>query len=991
MLKRTLILFFTILIAIGSAVYFLGPAYLKRKINLFAYSSMRLEASYDKIKIDSLDPLKIEISNISAKKNKDFFFSIKKLNVELNLKDILKNWDNKSVKFQLFVDGFNVFYKDVPVPGTEKPTELPKNVSAEAAANMRDYLKSKYGINELDLLVKIGKFDYQIQMSAGTYRLYGNNTTLKISNLETPIDFSLNSYLYSDANLGPLSKMYVPINIQTQVTVKNAVANILKSEFQIAGIKNTFNGLLSLKNMDFDTTLKTHIPNIEALDFLKTYKDKFSVSDARGAVTLDMVFRGNVNNLLATQIKGILNLTSFEAKAKYKTADASAQGPINLEMSTSFVLTNLIPSITTASWKLGLDNCSLAYKDMFLKEAGVTLYSEGTISYITNLNIDRFKLLFHTLDMSAKGFASYERSSDISITVKPFKLQDFKKFLPNNKDHDISGDVEVDAQIKGFLTQPKNLSVNIKKVQASNVKYFLKYKNDKVALEGPVSFNFLGVLALESAQVLKGSITGNSDLTSLVVTQDAKVLKTNTDPFKMNWVIQAHNGRLNIDKLNVNTFLSSFVVSGRPPIAPDDTFDLKLNLENLNWNKAKAYLPTNEWLNTVADMSNKGTIQVQGKLDPFEIQHSKWHLNSDLETTITALTMPFNFHLSNNKPTGTVATPEPHLTIAPAFIKDKELLKTVRWNHKVNIQKVTFKDSPAQFQNIALTANLHNSKLTMAGEIGYIFKGKMAFSDVVIPLIETDPKINFKMTSANLSFSPLVEFVLPEYKDLISGVSNFTIDGQTKLPGTLNFKKDLVAQGNFVIPASEVHTLKLINEVKQQFAAIKDFGVPSMVPVSNLGASTKSEFEIRNLTLQLKKFNATIRGGDELNLDGQVKFDLDSKINAILKLVSVPVHGEFMMANKSPSGHLEIPIIIQGNLMQPKWSFAGNTVEKMTQNFIDYQKTKVKQQVDRKVAEVKDQAQAEVEKKKKEAELEIEKKKKELENEAMKKLNGLFK
>ncbi|OYZ17284.1 MAG: hypothetical protein B7Y39_15410, partial [Bdellovibrio sp. 28-41-41] len=89
--------------------------------------------------------------------------------------------------------------------------------------------------------------------------------------------------------------------------------------------------------------------------------------------------------------------------------------------------------------------------------------------------------------------------------------------------------------------------------------------------------------------------------------------------------------------------------------------------------------------------------------------------------------------------------------------------------------------------------------------------------------------------------------------------------------------------------------------------------------------------------------------------------------------------------------HLEIPIIIQGNLMQPKWSFAGNTVEKMTQNFIEYQKTKVKQHVDRKVAEVKDQAQAEVDKKKKEAELEIEKKKKELENEAMKQLNGLFK
>tara|TARA_B110001454_G_scaffold219203_1_gene252144 strand:- start:61963 stop:64935 length:2973 start_codon:yes stop_codon:yes gene_type:complete len=990
MLKRILILFFTIVVGFGSAVYYLGPAYLKRKINLFAYASMRLEANYDQIKVESFNPLKINVSNITIKKNKDFYFSIKKLNFDLNLKDILMNWGNKSIKFQLFADEFNASYKDVPIPGTEKPTEMPKNVSGEAAANMRDYLKTSYGINALDLLIKIGKFDYQIKTGSGAYRLYGNNTTLKVSSLETPIEFTLNSYLYSDANLGPLSKTYVPINIHSQVTIKDATANILKSEFQIAGIRNTFAGLVSLKNMDFDTTLKTHIPKIETLDFLKTYKDKFPVSDARGAVNLDMVLRGNINNILATQIKGILNLTSVEAFLKYKTPDATAHGPVNLTMSTSFVLTNLVPSISTASWKLKLDDCTLAYKDMFLKEAGITLSSEGTISYITNLNIDRFKLQFHSLDISAKGFASYDRSSDISFNIKPFKLQDFKKFLPNNRDHDISGDVEVDAQIKGFLTQPKNLSANIKKLQASNIKYFLKYKNDQVSLEGPVSLNLFGVLSLESAQVLKGSITGNSDLTGLVVTQDKQIRKTNTDMFKINWSIQAQNGRLNIEKLSVNTFLSSFVLSGRPPMGLDDNFDLKLNLENLNWKKAKTYLPPNEWLNTVADMTNKGTLQIQGKLDPFEIQHSKWSLNTELETNITGLAMPFNFHLSNTPAPGNSA-PEAPLTTAPAFIKNKTLLKTVRWNHKVNIQKVTFKDSTAQFQNISLNANLNDSKLTMAGEIGHIFNGKMAFSDVIVPLVEPDPKINFKMTSSNLSFSPLVEFVLPQYKELITGVSSFNVDGKTKIPGTLNFKKDLVAKGNFVIPVSELQTLKIINEVKQQFSAIKDFGVPSMVPVKNLGAATKSEFEIKNLALQLNKFNATIPGGDELNLDGLVKFDLDSKINAVLKLVNLPVHGDFMLANKSQSGGLEIPITIEGNLMKPKWSFAGNTIQKMTQNFIEYQKNKVRQQVDRKVAEVKDQAQAEVEKKKKEAELEIEKKKKELENEAMKKLNGLFK
>ncbi len=990
MLKRMLIFLFVVICGISAVVFLLGPSYAKRKVKLYVYDLARVEANYDQFKIESYNPIKISITNITGKKSKDFHFSAASVSAELNLKDILLNWGNKFVKFHLNVDGLNIFYKDVPIAGMQKETKLPTDMNAAVAANMRDYLKSQYNINELDLLIKIGKFDYSVQVSAGKYRLYGNDTTLKISNIETPIDFTLNSYLYSDENLGPLSKTYVPINIHSQVTIKDAAANILKSDFNIAGIKNTFSGLVGLKNMDFDTTLRTKIPKIESLDFLKTYKDKFPVSEASGSASLEMIVRGNLNNLPASQIKGILELKSFEALAKYKNSDIDFYGPFFLNSKTSFTFTNMVPAINSTTWDMKLDNCAISYKDTFQKQSGVRLTSEGTVSYITDLSIDRFKLNFHNLDVSLKGSASQNKASDISVTVKPFKLQDFKQFLPNNKNHDISGDVEVDAQIKGFLSQPKYLSVNVRKIQANNIKYFLKYKNDLVSIEGPVSLNFLGNLSVENAKVLKGSITGNSDLSSLVVTQNKAVRKTATDLFKLNWIVQAKDGRLSIEKLDVNTFLTTFNLKGHPPLTQEDSFDLTLNLDSLNWKKAKAYLPANEWLDTIADMNNKGSIQVRGRLDPFEIQHSKWTMETNMQTTISTLAMPFNFHLTN-KPVVGNAPAEPALIVPGAFIKDRNLLKTVRWNHKVSIEKVTFKDSPAQFQKISLAANLSNNNLTMQGEVGQFFNGKMNFSDVVVPLVEADPNIQFKMASANLSFSPLVEFVMPEYKNLISGVSNFEVIGNTKLPGTLNFKKDLMAKGRFIIPVSQVHTMNLINEVKQQFASIKDFGVPSAVQIGNMSASTQSEFEIRNMNLQLAKFNATAGTKDEINLNGNIQFDLNSKIAAVVKLVNVPVRGDFLKANQSQSGHLEIPVLIEGNLMKPKWSFAGNTIEKMTQNFIEYQKNQAQAAVNRKVAEVKQQAQDEIDKKKKEADIEIEKRKKELETEALKKLNGLFK
>lgn len=990
MLKRILIYLFIVLCGLSVLIFLWGPSYLKRKIKLNVYSLARIEANYDKIKIESYNPLRITITNINAKKTKDFHFSVKTLSAELNIKDILLNWGHKLVKFHLNIDGLTIYYKDVPVPGMEKQTKLPTNMNAAVAANLRDYLKSQYNIDDLDLLVKINTFDYVVHTSIGKYRLYGKNKTLKISNLETPIDFTINSYLYSEEHLGSLSKTYVPINIHSQVIIRDAVANILKSDFQIADVKNTFSGLVALKNMDFDTTLKTQVSKIENLQFLKTYEGKLPLTNASGSMSLDMVIRGNLNNLSASQIKGILDLKSFQALANYQTADFRVHGPITLDSRTAFTLTNMVPIINSASWNLKLDSCILSYKDIFQKPSAVRLTSEGTVSYITDLSIERFKLLFHNLDISLAGLVSQNKSSNISILVKPFRLQDFKRFLPNNKNHDISGDVEVDVQIKGFLSQPKYLSVNVRKIQANNIKYFLKYKKNLTSIEGPVSLNLLGSLAVENTRALKGSLTGSSDLSSLVIVQDKTPKKTASDLFKLNWLVQAKDGRLNIEKLNVNTFLASFSLKGRPPLSQDDSFDLTLSLNSLNWKKSKAYLPSNEWLDSIADMNNKGTIQVRGRLDPFEIRHSKWSMDTNMQTTISTLSMPFNFHLSNI-PSPDTAEGDSKLITPSAFIKDKNLIKTVRWNHKVSIERATFTGSPTQFQKISLTTNLANNNLTMQGEIGQFFNGKMNFTDVIIPLTEPDPKIRFKITSSNLSFSPLIEFIMPEYKNLISGISNFEVAGQTKMPGTLNFKKDFAAKGRFIIPSAHVHTLNLLTEIKQQFASIKEFGLPSAVKLDNMTASTQSEFEIKNMNLEIAKFNATAVTKDEINLDGNIHFNLNSKIAAVVKLVNVPVQGDFLKANQNQSGHLEIPIFIEGNLMQPKWSFSGNTLEKMTQNFINYQKKQAQASVDRKIAEVKQQAQTEIDKKTKEVHAEMEKRKKELEADALKKINGLFK
>jgi hypothetical protein len=987
MFKRFGVLIFIILFIVAPVIYFAGPSFIKRKIKTEVFAQTQIEIDYDQILIISGTPIKLQLTNFSAKKKNELNLTIKAIDFEINAQEILGNWNAKNVKSTILIDDVVLNYKHLSLPETTAPG------SAESApielTDSKDFLRKTLAINDLDFQFKITKFDYNVQIPAGSFRVYGNNTEMKAKGIDNPFDFSFNAFVYSKSDLGPLSNIYVPIGIRSVFSLKDGKANILRSDFNIADIKNNFSGIVVLKTLDFDTTLRTNIAKVESLEFLKKYQSLFPFSDTSGSLSLEVVARGNAHSLPDTHIKGVLNLKSLSTNVNFKTADMSAKGPVILDALAAFTYAHKIPALNSATWKVNLDNCALSYKDLFQKPAAIRLASEGTISYISDLTIEKFNLLFHSLDVSAKGMASYLKSSDLSVTVKPFKLQDFKNFLPNNKDYDISGNVEIDAQIKGFLTQPRYLSVDVRKIHANNFKYYLKYKNDQFTVEGPLSFTFLGNLLFERAQVLKGSITGQSDLSGLNIWQGQHLRKSNKDIFKLNWAVHAQDSRLNIEKLHLNSFMASFNLKGRPPLAKDDIFDLTLDLESMNWKRAKEHIPPNEWLDTIADMSNKGSIRVRGKLDPFEPLASKVSVDSNLETVITRLSMPFNFHLSKS-PASTTSQPEPVLSVPGAFIKSEDLLKAVRWNQKVTIQNVSFKNS-SSFQNIILNANLFNNQLQLAGEIGSIFNGRMKFTDVIVPLTEEDPKIKFNLASSNLSFSPLIEFVMPEYKDLLVGVANFDVTGVTKMPGTLNFKKDLVATGSFSIPQSEVQTMKVIDEVKQKFAAIKDFGVPSAVPVSNLSAATQSKFEIKNLAIQLTDFRAIARNNDEIALNGNVNFDLNSRIEGVLKLVNIPVRGDFLAANQNGAGHVEIPIRIEGNLKQPKWSFAGNTFDQMTQNFINYQKDKAKVFVDRKVAEAKIQAQAELDKQKKMAEKALEQKKKELENEAKKQLNNLFK
>ena len=96
MLKKAFVFVFVVVLTIGSALYFMGPGLLKRKLKKEIFSKSQIELEYDTLTVLAYNPLKLSISNITVKKTKELDATIKTVVAELNLLDILTHLASKS-------------------------------------------------------------------------------------------------------------------------------------------------------------------------------------------------------------------------------------------------------------------------------------------------------------------------------------------------------------------------------------------------------------------------------------------------------------------------------------------------------------------------------------------------------------------------------------------------------------------------------------------------------------------------------------------------------------------------------------------------------------------------------------------------------------------------------------------------------------------------------------------------------------------------------
>jgi hypothetical protein len=942
------------------------------EIKKFSANNLKLNVDLKGIVINSLFPLTIKITDLNVKKEPELNLIAQKLEIQLLNPFELIKMKSKKPALALRLSDFKISYSQTELHENTNTPVTQSNIQIKSAEQLLP--KNKY----------IQDVNVSLLLEQGLIELQKNRETiisskikkmeLNLPSLKSDIKLSYDGSIKLQADI---LKLDYPLVLESKINLTDGWLNASETKLSFVGIDCNLGLKYHLQKKYIDLTNKIDISNLNRLPL--NLIENFPISKLLGALKSEIKITGYLDN--NPLIAGFLDLKIFSADLSLKKADIASSGSLKLNLTTSFSYVKKL-SLNAIKWDADLSKLYFEKTNFIKKPISVKLLTAGSGNFNEEFKLDSFSFHFDKFSMTAQGLLSQTKFSNFKFNIPAFNLTGFEKYLLFLPQYPLNGSVEAKGQIEGNLNDPKNLSIMLDPFKINNFKYTLYKKINDVEIEGPIQANISGSISVKNQIAEKGDIKGFVDAVNLDIRKNGESLKVSDDPLKMEFRTAVLNKTIYIEKFDIKSMFGHFDIKGNPPLSLADDFKFNLNLYSLNWNRIRNFLPKNELINNIKSIAGKGSVDIQGKLNPKELLNSDIKVNSKTNFTISEMKIPWDLKISQNS--NEASTNIKNTEIIPdAFVSNKKLLNSFIINNELKIDKVILSDNQI-IDNIFIITSIKNESLFVSGSIQSFFEGQLAIDNIEVPLSTKDPKTKYQVSSNKINLSKMISTFMPQYNDLIKGLASFKSEGSSYLPYSVNFKKGLFAKGMFNYENGRVDTFNFANLIKEKLLSLPNISTPKLLEKYPLEGSISSLFSLKELTVQLEKFKAKTNRNEEIELNGTISANLDTDMKAVLKLVDLPLKGDFINANKDNTGRIEFPIEIKGNLKNPQWSFMGNTLEKMTNNYITFEKNKLfniaQKEVDKKTNEANRAIQSEVNKQKKK-----------LEYEAKKALDGLFK
>lgn len=930
---------------------------------------------FSSLQINSIHPLGLKVYNLSAKKNNQFDIQIKTIEIKiLNALDLIQK-KTKKLDIAMSLNDWNVEFtldEKNKNSGTSIATNAPLEQSfnsLEKALPVNPYIDNiKFALTLLN-----GKLVTQKNHEKAAEF---NSKILEVSirDLKEPVKIKFDGEIKSLVDNFNLS---YPLSISTYIKYHNGWIDTQNADFKFIGIENNLNFKFHPSTKFIDLSSEIDVPNLNKLPL--TLIEKFPLNNLMGSLKCNFKINGYLerNPFISSNI----DLKIQSADLSLKQNDVAGSGNFNLSLKTNFEFQQKL-NIHNIKWSADFTKTHLEKNNFFKKPIGIPFTTEGAGSFNDDFNLETFNLHFDQIQAQAQGRLSLDKSSQFSFNVPEFNFKGFERYLLFIPQYPVSGKFSAKGSVQGILKDPKNLNLNLDLIKLIDFKYTLYKKINDVEIEGPIKADFQGSIHVDKQIALKGDLNGHINADNLEIKKNGDSLKINEDPLKVDFKTKVVNQKIQIEKFDIKSMFAWLEISGKPPVGFNDPMNLNFKVTKINWNRIRNFLPKNEIINNIKNISAAGSLNIIGSIHEKDLFSSPILITGSSQVAISEIFIPWDFTLKTSTDEKTKEE-ENKLILPEAFITQKELLSKIKFSNILTVDKMILKDQKS-FENIQFTSRIENNNLQFEGDIKKIFTGELKIKSLSIPLTTKDPSIHYSILSQNIDLSALLSLFLPAYKNLIKGPASLQVEGNTHLPYSVNFKKNLEAKGDFNYADGKLNTLDLAKLVKEKLMLLPGIGLPKKIENSQIEGQIKSHFDLKNLMITLTDFSAKSKKGEELMLNGSVDMALTANLKAQLFLIDLPLKGDFINANKDPQGRISFPMEIKGKLTEPQWNFVSNSLENMTNKYLNNEKQKVINLASKEVEKKKNETQRAVQS-------EINKQKNKLENEAKKALDGLFK
>lgn len=884
-----------------------------------------------------LFPLKVDLYGVSINKTNDIGdkikISIDSASATLDTQKALQ----KNYAFDIKITKPIMQLTQNPKPKPPKP--LQRSIPF---ANVYSALEQTDATTPLSL---------KLNVENGSFLFFGTEQTFEATQISFDLNIPALKSEWSVLSSGELDfknyNLKIPFSANAGVSLNSNILQIKNSNLTFAGIDSHVNGDFNIDTKMQNWHLSLKAPQIESL------KAPFNLACMRLATgSLDL--ESKITKSLTWTASGHVLAQKVSGQTKCQIKDAIINGPFTFNSDISFNWNDNL-SFDKFLIQADLSNLDIKYKNLFSKPLKKTfaLNINGSINNkVFILNAARIQL--DQMSINSQGTLNFNSGnpSNITASLNKSSLTGTEELFPLLKGFPVQGYLEFSSQIKGDLTRPDSLSIEINPFVAQNVRTNVTWKSDdeSSSINGPLLMNLKGVLKSTGVQLQQADILANLDLTNISL-KTQSFNKPQRAPLKFDLLAQQIQNKIYVKKGTLKLPGGEIFMSGNLSNIFSPLLDLQFKAQNLQLQELLKLNPV------TAQYKLSGKTTAQFKL----LGH--YNFKDGIEKSPLTLSGSASTHIQNiniqSKRISNVTDTKPDKPepLAPNW----PLVKNMNLNLNFNIDSVKYDDLP--INGIQSHLQISNGMLNSKGSIKSLFGGNIFLKKLSVSLLNTQPTTDISAKVQNMQMQNAMNWLFPQGKDLISGSANGDFIFKVAHPNSSNFISTTSGSGSFKIKNGFLSTLPIDQLVNDKLSKIPILTQQNHYKINTKGmrGNIDGAFKYAEGKIYFSSFHILTPEKNELTGSGWVSADKTLDINSKVFLTNVPIKGSVFEANSDSQKRFILPIHIKGGILSPEIDITQDTINILVQNTARYEGNKLKHQVTndvlKKANELKDELQ----------------------------------